>query len=611
MRTWHGRPLKRVPSSDDTEDVRAYRVLWLSLILLGLGASTSQAGFGCSASAGRLTVLGQKIEPVRANAGNAECSAEVATLSGDQLSLPTPLSANALVSATEFYPVQRTILASGGLADLRVKALPDLPIALPTVAIPAAIRTALSGTVVDLAPVKAAIPVLPTNLPTNLSETLGVGSLLNGVPLLDQAAADAANAANAATNAANRETNAVNAAVNALRAAIPDTIALDDAMIAALLTDLRLPDVDLLRIRGAMAYANASCQSGAPTVLGTSKVAGISVLGQELPVDQVIDTTRTVLAAAPLDVTNLTVSAADLGLSADQAALVNAAASTQLTLALQAVTNTIKRLASGIQLPEVLAQIKVTPGAQVRTADSVTQQALTIGVAIAGQQIVEAVIGEATASAVGVDCAEPILDPQTPAGQLLTCEGRRLVLTDVLQRGNRVKLTGIADPALAGQTVAIVLDATNKVVARTKVGADGSFDTTAALPPASIRETDLARYQAQLGAERSSNLKLRRRFVLESLTAKKGKVTFAGHLVAPLGRPIQPIELRRRISCTETRLVTRFKPNRSGRFRITVKAPRNVGTAVYTMKTLVRSSVGGSGLFETYMLPRAIELDQR
>ena len=584
--------------------MRVLRVLCLSLTIGGLFASTAQAGYGCSASAGRLTVMGQKIEPVTANAGNADCSADVATLSGDGLSLPTPLSADALVSATEFYPVQRTILASGGVADLRVKALPDLPIALPTVEIPAAIRTALSGTVVNLAPVKAAIPELPTNLATDLPENLKI-------PPLNLLLDTVQNAANKALNDANRATNAANATVNALRAAIPDTIALDDTMIAALLTDLRLPNVDLLRIQGAMAYANASCVSGVPTVLGTSKVAGVSVLGQELPVDQVVDTVKTVLAAAPLDVTNLTVSAADLGLTADQAALVNAAAGPQLNEALQTVTNTIKSLASNIQLPEVLAQIKVTPGAQVRTADSVTQQALTISVSIAGQQIVEAVIGEATASAAGVDCGEPILDPETPAGQVLSCEGRRLVLTDVFQQGNRVKLTGIADPALAGQTVSIVLDATNRVVARTAVGTDGTFDTTAPLPPANIRETNLARYQATLGAERSSNLKLRRRFVLESLTSRNGKVTFAGHLVRPLGKPIQPVELRRRVSCTETRLVTRFKPRRNGRFRITVKAPAGVGTAVYTMKTLVRSSVGGSGLFETYMLPRAIELNQR
>ena len=589
--------------------MRVAPLFCLTLAIAGLGASTAQAGFGCSSSAGRLTVLGQKVEPVTANAGNADCSADVKTLSGDALGLPTPLSASALVAATEFYPVQKSIVASGGLADLRVKALPDLPIALPTVEIPQAVRDALLGTKVNLAPVKGAIPVLPTNLVTNLP-TNQIIDLLN--PLLNTLGeVNASNAANAATNAANQATNTANAAVNALRAAIPDEVTLNDTILAALLTDLKLPNVDLLRIQGAMAYAAGSCQSGVPTVSGSSQVAGISVLGTDLPVNQVIDTVRTVLAAGPLDPTNLTVSASDLGLTADQSALIAAAAGPQLASALQSVTDTLKSLAASIQLPEVLAQIKVTPGAQVKTADSVTQQALTISVSIAGQQIVEAVLGEATASAAGVDCAEPILDPQTPAGQVLSCEGRSLVLTDVYQSGNRVRLMGIADPALAGQTVSMVLDATNKVVARVKVGTDGTFTTTAALPAKNIRETDRARYQAQLGDERSSNLKLRRRFVLESLTAKNGKVTFAGHLVLPLGKPIQPIELRRRVSCDETKLVTKFKPNRDGRFRISVNAPKGVGTAVYYMKTLVRSSVGGSGLFETYMLPRAIELDRK
>lgn len=585
--------------------MRTFGVLSLSLLISALLASSAQAGFGCSASAARLTVLGQTIEPVTANAGGAECVGDAQALTTDALGLPLGLSAGALVSATEFFPVQKTIVASGGVADLRVKALPALPIALPKVEIPAAVKTALNGVLsqIDLSGVKAvALDALPdpqalqplvdplTNLPL-------VGSLLTSVTQQNQVI---------------QATNAQIAAVKGLIEALPSTVTVDDNILSALLTNLQLPDVDLLRIQGAMAYAGASCQSGTPGVSGSSRIAAVSVLGQELPLDQVVDRVIKLIEAAPLNVTDLTVSASDLGLTADQLALITGPAKTTLDSVLQTVTTTLKNALAGanITLPEVLAQIKVTPGAQVKTADAVTQQALTVLVTVAGQTLVEGVIGEAKASVSGVDCAAPVVDPDSPAGQVLTCEGRSLVLTDVFQRGNRVKLMGIADPAYVGQTVNIVLDATNKVVARVKVAEDGSFDTTAPLPPANIRETDLARYQAQLGDERSSNLKLRRRFVLESLTYENGKVTFVGRLAGPLGTPIQPIELRRRVSCTETRMVTRFKPRRNGRFRISVRAPKNVGTAVYTMKTLVRSSVGGSGLFETYMLPRAIELSK-
>ncbi|MCW2989498.1 MAG: hypothetical protein JWM73_92, partial [Solirubrobacterales bacterium] len=44
--------------------------------------------------------------------------------------------------------------------------------------------------------------------------------------------------------------------------------------------------------------------------------------------------------------------------------------------------------------------------------------------------------------------------------------------------------------------------------------------------------------------------------------------------------------------------------------RITVTAPKGLGTAVYRMTTEVRNSPAGHAMFKTYTLPRAVELSR-
>jgi len=180
----------------------------------------------------------------------------------------------------------------------------------------------------------------------------------------------------------------------------------------------------------------------------------------------------------------------------------------------------------------------------------------------------------------------------------------------VLERAGRVKLFGVADPALAGRTVSIVFAATHGVVAHARVAKDGSFDTTAPLPPSGVRDTNAARYTAVLGKEESINLKLRRRMVITSTSSSKGSVTIAGRVVGPLGVPVQSITLTRRVSCTKDSVVKVFRPAADGSFRVTVKAPKGLGTAVYRMTTKVRNSAQGHALFNTYTLPRAIDLQR-
>jgi len=364
-----------------------------------------------------------------------------------------------------------------------------------------------------------------------------------------------------------------------------------------------------------MAYAVGSCQSGAPAVSGESQVAGISVLGADVlgdTVDRVVSLIDTA-SVDPSKVNLGSVTTSSLGLSTAVTNLlnlpvVNTVAAPLLTSAVTAAVSTYHALPAVKVLDPTVAQIKVTPGQQAKSGDTITQQALTVSVTIAGQKIVDAVVGEAQASAAGVDCSLPVTDPETPTGATLQCSTRKLVLVDVLERAGRVKLFGVADPALAGKTVSIVFQASHDVVAHAKVAKDGSFDTTAALPPSSVRDTNAARYTAVLGKEKSINLKLRRRMVVKSMTARHGRVTIVGRVLLPLGKPLQSITLTRRVSCKDEKVVTRFHPRKDGRFRITVKAPKGEGTAVYRMTTKVRNSPRGHALFNTYTLPRAVDL---
>jgi hypothetical protein len=679
--------------------VKRSGTLCFAVLIAAMFTSSAQAaGFRCSASAARVTVLGQVVEPVTANTTGPSCAGASKTLTGAAAGFTGPLSLGALIASTEVFPAQKSVVATGGVADLKVSALPSLPVTLPVPAVPDAARTAIANalqTSVDLGPVKALIPVLPTNLvtnlvttlpvnlPTNLPTTLPTNLPTNLVldlldPLLDDpleviaanAANDATNTANAATNAANLALNAANAAANAsnltqnitnaalnaandatntanaalnsVRNAIPASVAVDgtatlNAALAALLPNGNLPTLDLLRVQGAIAYAAGSCKNGSASVAGSSSVTGIKVFGQDLPVGSVIDRVLTLIDTVSIDPSQLALPGINLGLTQAQRDLIATIPAAQSLLdgvvpaALSTLQGALDALGNVKVLDPTVAQVKVTPGTRVQDARSVTQQALTVTVSIAGQQILDAVIGEAKASSAGVDCDDPLTDPSagaggsggggafsensngapaTPEEAALQCTTRKLVLVDVLERGDRVKLTGVADTSLAGKTVAIVFNATGKTVAHAKVAQDGSFDTTAALPPERLRDTNDARYMATLGQEESINLKLRRRMLLTSMTSDNGKVTITGRVIPPLGKPLQPITLKRRVSCTREQVVTRFKPDADGGFRVTVKAPKGLGTAVYRMTTKVRVTAQGSGMFDTYTLPRAVDLDR-
>jgi hypothetical protein len=254
-----------------------------------------------------------------------------------------------------------------------------------------------------------------------------------------------------------------------------------------------------------------------------------------------------------------------------------------------------------IPIPETLAHIRITPGAETRQGDSLIERALQIQADIAGQNLVDLVLGEATVSSAGVDCSQV-----APAA--LQCSTRKIVLIDVLPSGNKVRLLGAADRRYVGQRVRIVFTHTGKTVATPTVGPDGLFRATARMPERSIRATNLARYQASIANERSLRLKLMRRMVVENVVRRGSLVTIEGRVVKPLADPVQDIILKRRVSCTRDVTVKRIHPDSQGRFKVTVPAPDAQQAGVYRLETKVRKNTTNPKLFPTFTLPRFVEM---
>ena len=81
-------------------------------------------------------------------------------------------------------------------------------------------------------------------------------------------------------------------------------------------------------------------------------------------------------------------------------------------------------------------------------------------------------------------------------------------------------------------------------------------------------------------------LKLRRRLLLEDISARSGRVTIAGRVLSP-ARPARPVVVEQRTSCNRYARATRVTPSAGGRFRLTVVAPPDASAAVYRLHTLV------------------------
>lgn len=530
-------------------------------LLAATPSPAAAAGLQCDASALRGTILGAAtIEPVTANRGAGACADQAA--GGAQaaaLLSALPLNASVLGASTFVTPAgtareKQAALAIGGLANLTVKALPTLPITLPTASIP----------------------------PEVLTQTITLPAL----PLLDP----------------------LNVILNLLLPSRELTLDLKPA-IDALLPNGQLPNVDLVSVGAATAYAGASCVAGRSTPYGVTQVADVKVLGQTLPVDA-----AATQALNLIDTANIDLSTIDLSKIVLPDTLLGSLTAPLLTQ-LQSLLGPLLNLPT-IAIPATVANVRLTPGSQsTRTDGTLVQRGPRLEVSIAGQSIADVILGEATVGGTAtVDCtpaAAPVPDvPASAADLALQCTTRRLVLVDVLRQGGMVKLLGAADRKLAGRTVGLRLAATGRTVATAKVAEDGSFSALAPLPPKAIRDTNRARYQAVLGKERSLDLKLSRRMLVSSLTARGGRVRISGRVILPLARPVASITLTRRLSCKRSEVVRRFRPKADGTFSVTVDAPDDTSAAVYRMSTSVRRTTRSNTTSPTYTLPRGVNLDR-
>jgi len=261
-----------------------------------------------------------------------------------------------------------------------------------------------------------------------------------------------------------------------------------------------------------------------------------------------------------------------------------------------------------IELPPSVLGLLVRPSSQTLTDGGLTQQGLSISLGILGQNILNAVIGEARVSVDSVRCTV-----QTSAGEVapldsvpqeaLSCSSRRLALIDVVDRGRYVALYGAADKRLAGQRVAIYSRADRRVVARPRVSKAGLFRARAPLPPARYRDTNVARYMATRGKDESLNLKLHRRMLFTSVRSAHGKVVLRGIVTRPWTSPPDTIVIRQRLTCRKQRVVARVRPDSHGRFRVTLKAPKEGDVGVYRATTMVAYPDPDGPDFRTYTLP--------
>jgi hypothetical protein len=364
-----------------------------------------------------------------------------------------------------------------------------------------------------------------------------------------------------------------------------------------------VPSGNLVDLVGATTTASGRCTNGSPDLVGSSQVTGLNALGQALPTDHAFQQGVNVVNATTIDPSNVNIS----GLPAP----VNT-----MSLVVQPLLDALPNIA----VPATVGQVGLTPGAQSLQDGTLTQQGPRIVVSVAGQPLADLTAGQASVSRGDVVCARDGgrggpdggsdgtggLDA-VPLAQL-ACTSRKLALIDVLNRGRRTRFYGAADPQYVGRRVDVVSLWNGKAVARPTVLADGTFAATAALPPKALRSSNRARYQARIGGERSLELKLYRRMLVEQMTSRDGTVTIKGRVLRPLAKPVRAITIKRRVSCTSEVTVRSVKPDKSGRFAVTIPAPPTGQAAVYRLQTSVPRSARNPKLFPTYTLPRAVEL---
>jgi hypothetical protein len=527
------------------------------------GAATPTA-FNCDATALSLTLL--SLDPITlgtANAGAPKCQNEDGTLLTIPASAGLPLTAGVLVAKTGVSTDGQTATAVGGVTGLGVGIGGS---ALSGVTGPIAQAVTGSSTPVTLD--SGDIPTLLAGLGLTSTPTVTQGDLSTALSEILQSALS----------------QVLNGSIAGV--GVADSI------------------------------ATTKCVNGAPVLSGMSELAGLQVLGQNIPLDPVVNQALTLLNTQQLDQLNLSSTITSLlnnletslGLQALSTGPVTGPLVTQLETALSNLLNTTVQplltnlLTAAQPLINALVDITVQPDIQTVANGQLTQTALHLNVTLLGQSILDLTLGQARVSNDSVTCVSPV----TVAS--LQCTTRKLTLIDVLQHGDHTYVTGAAQSTLIGKKIGIYFTNTGKEVGTAVVDKAGLFHTNVPLPPENIRYTNSARYFAKYGQETSLRLKFSRRMHILGLSSSGGKVHIDGEVSQPLTDPVSKIVIQRRISCTKTVNVKTITGVSSGKFSASLADPPATQAGVYRAETFVRQNPHSTKPFPTFTLPGYVQI---
>ena len=354
-----------------------------------------------------------------------------------------------------------------------------------------------------------------------------------------------------------------------------------------------LPSAELLKLGAATASATGRCIAGDPAITGSSSTSGAVLAGRAIDLDGPRSEAVQLLGAYVVDP------------SAIDPAKVVQHGSALTPAALRPLLQPVLDALPPISVPATVADVQLTPDERLQAGSRRTYRALHVHASVAGTEIVDAVLGEASAGGDACAAGSGANGGPNVADLALQCGSQRIVLIDVLDTGRRVKLLGAAAGRYVGQAVEIRLAATGAVVARPIVRPDGTFRATAPLPPSGIRRTNAARYRASIGRERSLALKLTRRMIVTGTTSTARGTTMRGRVTGPLARGAR-ITVKRRLSCRRWKVVKRFAMPSDGRFRVTIPQARGAASSVFRLQTTVGAGDGSGRPKPTFTLPRYV-----
>jgi CSLREA domain-containing protein len=208
--------------------------------------------------------------------------------------------------------------------------------------------------------------------------------------------------------------------------------------------------------------------------------------------------------------------------------------------------------------------------------------------------------------------APPVVpQPPKPGPLLLTCGRTQLALIDVVRAGGKVRITGQAALALAGQPVRLfVSDRRHRKRKAARAGgatiaADGTFAATVKRPSRKLRSPQ---YFARAGGNRSVPLELDRRMYVDGLSVAGGRIKLRGHVTRPLPKRGSTVAIFVQRDCTTRTRVAKAKLDRRGRFSAAFPVPAGVPEILVRARTKVPTRRGGRATARTFTLPRPLRL---